>query len=130
MKTDAMKRFLIHFILAKSKYNDPSVIQAVEDFKLNGLSGLDAAFKNGIKHRNTVYRAASHYDKIVSMVEEVAPVMGFNWLYALNCNDPQSSYFKVIPSGQSEWVSLCDGEPVDRKKIKLFIKSQDGFIPL
>ena len=129
MRGTAAKRFLIEFILGESKYNNAEIIGAVIDFKVGGLSGIDAATRNGVKHRNTVYRATKHYDKIVGLVEGSALAMGLNWLYA-NRKGKADDCFKVVPIDESSWLSLSDGLEFDRSEINLFVKVQDRFIPL
>lgn len=130
MKTDSMKQFLIRLALEGSIYDNPDLVKAVMDFKLKNLSGSDAAKRNGIKHRNTVYRAAAHVDKIGLMVETIAPLMGFSWLYAQDRASDNKDYFKVVPVNPTQWRALCCGEIKERNQINLFVKINDSFIPL
>lgn len=65
-----------------TSYSEPATIQALIDYRLNGLSGIKAAELHGLPHRNTVYRASNHYDIIKKKVLDIIPALGFNLLFA------------------------------------------------
>lgn len=76
------EQFIIESIMSLTSYRDRQVIQALIDYRLNGLSGDQAAKKHGLPHRNTVYRADAQYQRFERHILKLIPSMGFTKLLA------------------------------------------------
>lgn len=120
------ERYLIETLMPLTSYSDPATIQALIDYRVNGLSGMKAAELHGLPHRNTVYRASSHYNIIKRKVLDIIPALGFNLLFAKERGAiVQPKAIRVSPNGL--W-SFTEGDgSYETACLDFFIKLGDRF---
>lgn len=120
------ERYLIETLMPLTSYSDPATIQALIDYRLNGLSGIKAAELHGLPHRNTVYRASSHYDIIKKKVLDIIPALGFNLLFAKERGSiEQPKEVHVDLNGL--WSFTDDDGSYETACLEFFVKLGDRF---
>lgn len=120
------ERYLIETLMPLTSYSDPATIRALIDYRINGLSGIKAADLHGLPHRNTVYRANVHYDRIKKIVLDIIPALGFNLLFAKERGAiDQPKEVRVSPNGL--W-SFTEGDgSYETACLDFFVKLGDRF---
>lgn len=115
------ERFIIESIMSLTNYSDRSIILALIDYKLNGLSGDQAAKKHGLHHRNTVYRADAQLKNIERRIFEIIPNLGFTVLYAKAVGDPGDPQV-VTMDDQGKWSFIGVEGVHEQSSLVFFVK--------
>ncbi|HDX9006527.1 TPA: hypothetical protein RQO57_003592 [Aeromonas dhakensis] len=109
-----------------TSYSDPATIQALIDYRLNGLSGVKAASLHGLPHRNTVYRANAHYKIIKDKILDIIPALGFNLLFAkVNGTIGKPKEVRISPDGL--WSFPDSDGSYETACLEFFVKLGDRF---
>lgn len=123
------EQYIIESIMSLTSYSDKPIIQALIDYKLNGMSGLKAAKKHGLPHRNTVYRADAQYRKFESRILDIIPMMGGVILLARERGgavDP----LPVAMDEQGEWSFTGCSKAYEKADLEFFVKVRNRLVQL
>lgn len=123
------EQFIIESIMSLTSYSDRPTIQALIDYKLNGLSGDQAAKKHGLPHRNTVYRAHAQYKRLEGQLQKLIPLLGFTKLLAREVGGAMKP-LPVTMNEQGQWLFIgCPGSH-NKADLEFFVRVSDTLVRL
>ncbi|QLI60484.1 hypothetical protein IBG34_23315 (plasmid) [Aeromonas media] len=115
--------------MSLTSYSDSAIVQALIDYKINGLSGDQAAKKHGLPHRNTVYRANNQYKRLEGRILELIPLLGFTKLLAKERGGSVEP-LPVTMDEQGKWRFIGSFGSHDKPNLEFFVKVGDRLVQL